>query len=128
MSIKCPSCGSLELRRSATYPLERARRWMLGGDPYRCRDCGWRGWLTLDDDGGDAIEKPKSRAPNVDPTAALGAIVLVLLIAGAIGLMVAFNSSFFNSLFTSAPRTSGSASGAVHHLSALPAVTLRAMV
>jgi len=89
--IKCPSCGSQELRRSATRPTERIRRGLLGGDPYRCRECGWRGWRTFDA-GAPYLEKKKSRAPSVDPTAALGAVVLIALIVAAVGLILAFNS------------------------------------
>jgi hypothetical protein len=81
---------------------------MLGGDPYRCRDCGWRGWRNIDEDDSETTEKKKSRAPRVDPNAALGAVVIVLLLVGAVGLYIVFNSS----IFASAPRITGSVSGA----------------
>jgi predicted RNA-binding Zn-ribbon protein involved in translation (DUF1610 family) len=90
-AITCPSCGSRDLRRSATRRTERIRRNLLGGDPFRCRQCGWRGWRTFDD-AASVVEKKKSKAPAMDPTAALGAAVLIALIAAAVGLILAFNS------------------------------------
>jgi hypothetical protein len=93
--IKCPSCGSPELRRSATRTsAERVRRWMLGGDLFRCRACDWRGWRTLD--GPAKTEKKKSKAPTIDPAAALGAVVLILLIGAAIGLLVVLSGSMYS--------------------------------
>jgi hypothetical protein len=80
---------------------------LFGGDPFRCRDCGWRGWRTLDT-GPAHVERKRSKAPRFDPTAALGAVVLIVLLGAAVGLMLVLNSS----MFSSAPRYTGSGSGA----------------
>jgi len=43
---RCPQCGYDSLMRSRTRTLERWRKWFLGSRPYRCKACGWRGWLS----------------------------------------------------------------------------------
>ena len=41
----CPICSSSKVHRSHTrFPWESARRKLTGKRPYRCRQCGWRGW------------------------------------------------------------------------------------
>jgi predicted RNA-binding Zn-ribbon protein involved in translation (DUF1610 family) len=41
----CPSCGSGRVYRSRTRGVvERFRRQFTMKRPYRCRECGWRGW------------------------------------------------------------------------------------
>jgi FlaA1/EpsC-like NDP-sugar epimerase len=42
----CPNCTTGRLRRSRTRKLrERIRREFTAQRPFRCTDCGWRGWL-----------------------------------------------------------------------------------
>lgn len=41
----CPKCESKRVHRSRTRGvLERVRRNLTGKAPFRCPDCGWRGW------------------------------------------------------------------------------------
>jgi hypothetical protein len=41
----CPSCKSEAIHRSRTRNRwEQFRRELSGKRPYRCRECGWRGW------------------------------------------------------------------------------------
>jgi UDP-GlcNAc:undecaprenyl-phosphate GlcNAc-1-phosphate transferase len=40
----CPRCGHLSLRRSRTRSSEILRRRLDSRRPYRCHECGWRGW------------------------------------------------------------------------------------
>ena len=43
----CPDCGSNSVHRSrAMSPIENMRKSLTYRRPYRCRDCGWRGWLV----------------------------------------------------------------------------------
>src|SRR5262249_44175188 len=42
----CPNCTTGRLRRSRTRKLrEKVRREFTLRRPFRCTDCGWRGWL-----------------------------------------------------------------------------------
>jgi len=42
----CPSCGSRDVHRSKTRTLyERLRKAHTLSRTFRCRHCGWRGWL-----------------------------------------------------------------------------------
>jgi UDP-GlcNAc:undecaprenyl-phosphate GlcNAc-1-phosphate transferase len=42
----CGECGSLKMHRShARSVFERARKALSARRPFRCNDCGWRGWL-----------------------------------------------------------------------------------
>jgi hypothetical protein len=42
----CAQCGGRNVHRSrARGPWERFRRLHSLRRPYRCEDCGWRGWL-----------------------------------------------------------------------------------
>jgi hypothetical protein len=42
----CPKCGGRDMRRSrATGMYERFRKLHTPTRPFRCDDCGWRGWL-----------------------------------------------------------------------------------
>ena len=46
----CPSCAGGHVRRSRTRKLrERIRRELTAQRPFRCTDCGWRGWLMPKD-------------------------------------------------------------------------------
>jgi TPR repeat protein len=45
MSSKCPSCGSLNVRRSVLHAAEVAGPRPRIKSPYRCRDCGERFWV-----------------------------------------------------------------------------------
>jgi hypothetical protein len=41
----CPQCRSGALHHSRTRSwIERVRRSVTGLVPFRCYDCGWRGW------------------------------------------------------------------------------------
>jgi hypothetical protein len=41
----CPKCKSEEVRFSRSKSRwETWRKGITGKRPYRCRDCGWRGW------------------------------------------------------------------------------------
>lgn len=43
--MQCPKCQSLSVHRSRSRnPWERWRKEITGKRPYRCADCGWRGW------------------------------------------------------------------------------------
>ena len=44
MFNKCPTCGSLNVRRSSVLPPEASAAPRLRS-PYRCRDCGTRFWV-----------------------------------------------------------------------------------
>src|SRR2546423_8641595 len=46
MFSKCPSCGSLNLRRSVLHASEAAGPRPRLKSPYRCRDCGERFWVV----------------------------------------------------------------------------------
>ena len=68
-SQRCSSCRSLSLHRSHTRNVfERLRKAHTPKRPYRCDECGWRGWLqTLEfGSGGALIPEPIAR---VDVTA-----------------------------------------------------------
>jgi predicted RNA-binding Zn-ribbon protein involved in translation (DUF1610 family) len=42
---RCPKCKSRKIHRSRTKPgLEKIRKTLTGKAPFRCSDCGWRGW------------------------------------------------------------------------------------
>jgi UDP-GlcNAc:undecaprenyl-phosphate GlcNAc-1-phosphate transferase len=42
----CASCGGRNVHRSRAKGIyERFRKWHTPARPYRCDDCGWRGWL-----------------------------------------------------------------------------------
>lgn len=41
---QCPKCMSALHRSRAKSQWERWRQQITGKRPYRCRDCGWRGW------------------------------------------------------------------------------------
>ena len=46
----CPSCAGGHVRRSRTRKLrEKVRRELTAQRPFRCSDCGWRGWLMPKD-------------------------------------------------------------------------------
>ena len=45
-SEPCARCGSRNVHRSKVKGLyERFRKWHTPTRPFRCTDCGWRGWL-----------------------------------------------------------------------------------
>jgi len=41
----CPSCHSYAIYRSKPRGLERLKEYVTTERPYRCHDCGWRGWV-----------------------------------------------------------------------------------
>ena len=44
----CSSCASTAVRRSrVTGPFEHIRRQFTDERPYRCYECGWRGWILV---------------------------------------------------------------------------------
>ncbi len=47
MTLTCPQCsaGALHHSRPRSW-IERFRRRLTGRVPFRCRGCGWRGWLV----------------------------------------------------------------------------------
>ena len=48
----CPSCRSVDLHRSHSLSLyERIYKVLTADRPFRCRACGWRGWLPILDYG-----------------------------------------------------------------------------
>jgi hypothetical protein len=50
ISLPCPSCRSLAVHRShARRFLERLRKKLTSKRPYRCQECGWRGWCQVPD-------------------------------------------------------------------------------
>jgi len=43
----CPNCRSDSIRRSRTRSRwEELRKELTGKRPYRCGECGWRGWVV----------------------------------------------------------------------------------
>ena len=45
--IPCPSCGKYRYHKSHTRNIyERMRRLLLRQSPYRCHECGYRGWVS----------------------------------------------------------------------------------
>jgi UDP-GlcNAc:undecaprenyl-phosphate GlcNAc-1-phosphate transferase len=45
-SEPCVRCGGRNVHRSRTKGVyERVRKWHTPARPFRCNDCGWRGWL-----------------------------------------------------------------------------------
>ena len=45
--IKCPKCGSVEVRRSRRRSVGEGAARILGIRPYRCTSCYWRGYVRL---------------------------------------------------------------------------------
>lgn len=46
--MKCPSCGSARVYPShLRTAIERLRQMMTDKQPYRCHQCGWRRWGTV---------------------------------------------------------------------------------
>lgn len=41
----CPQCHSYAIYRSRLHGFERIKKYFTIERPYRCHDCGWRGWL-----------------------------------------------------------------------------------
>jgi predicted RNA-binding Zn-ribbon protein involved in translation (DUF1610 family) len=41
----CPSCHSYAIYRSKFRGFEVVKKYFTPERPYRCHDCGWRGWL-----------------------------------------------------------------------------------
>ncbi len=57
----CPKCQSKRVHASRTRSrFERMRRAFTGKSPFRCSDCGWRGWAF------DFTGAAASIAPPVD--------------------------------------------------------------
>ncbi len=57
----CPKCRSKRVHRSRTRGrFERLRRQLTGKAPFRCSDCGWRGWAF---DFGDSSRPSEGHAP-----------------------------------------------------------------
>ena len=57
----CGACASTNVRRSrASGLVEQVRRQLTDTRPYRCRACGWRGWLT-------AVDPPPTPMPMAAP-------------------------------------------------------------
>ena len=46
MSPYCPECGSQVRRSHARGTSERLLKALTFYRAYRCRECGWRGWLS----------------------------------------------------------------------------------
>lgn len=42
--VECPQCGLPRFKRVHARWYERALRPLIGLVPYRCQQCGWRGW------------------------------------------------------------------------------------
>ncbi len=45
--MQCPSCHSVDIRRSRPQGGEKIRRWLLARKPFRCRACNFR-WTVFD--------------------------------------------------------------------------------
>lgn len=61
----CPKCHSKSLRRSRTRNRwERWRKEITSKRPYRCRECQWRGWLSVSIDIDEPMTSPSA---VVDP-------------------------------------------------------------
>jgi predicted RNA-binding Zn-ribbon protein involved in translation (DUF1610 family) len=41
----CPACRGYAIYRSKLRGFERVKKIFTDERPYRCHDCGWRGWL-----------------------------------------------------------------------------------
>jgi predicted RNA-binding Zn-ribbon protein involved in translation (DUF1610 family) len=68
----CPNCYSKRVHRSRTRSgLERLRRRLTGKAPFRCPECGWRGWAFDFGSPGEAVSA--GRAPE-GPEPDLGAV------------------------------------------------------
>jgi hypothetical protein len=64
----CGACASPSLHRShASGALEQVRRHFTAKRPYRCYQCGWRGWIEV-------VESPIAVAPTINHPPDLGAI------------------------------------------------------
>ncbi len=45
--IPCPVCGKYQFHKSHTRNFkEKARKFILHQRPYRCHNCGYRGWIS----------------------------------------------------------------------------------
>ncbi len=44
MALTCPACKAAMHHSRARSWVERLRRRLTGRVPFRCRECGWRGW------------------------------------------------------------------------------------
>lgn len=43
----CPECGEYSFHKSHTRNFyERTRKMVFHQQPYRCHDCGYRGWVS----------------------------------------------------------------------------------
>jgi predicted RNA-binding Zn-ribbon protein involved in translation (DUF1610 family) len=41
----CPACHCYAIYRSKLRGFEHVKKFFTAERPYRCHDCGWRGWL-----------------------------------------------------------------------------------
>ena len=58
----CPACRGYAIYRSKLRGFERVKKIFTDERPYRCHDCGWRGWLPQSDSAlsPKALSKSKS--------------------------------------------------------------------
>ena len=72
MSLYCPECGSQVRRSHARGMGERLVKALTTYRAYRCRDCGWRGWLS-------EISRPRKDWRKT-LQAIISALVVILLV------------------------------------------------
>jgi len=83
----CPECGSAKLYRSHTKTLsEKARKEMTPKRPFRCHECGWRGWI-------ETSRPKKSELKHSEYFNPLFAVA-VGVVALVIGLLLIFANPF----------------------------------
>lgn len=62
----CPACGQAQVRRSRVRAIrERIRRDLTSQRPFRCPECGWRGWLAGAREGGRPVQVEPPEAPDL---------------------------------------------------------------
>lgn len=60
----CERCGSIDIVRARTRPLDKLVRLFTGKNVFTCRRCGWRGRRGWSEE--ERVERP-NLAPNSDP-------------------------------------------------------------
>ena len=72
-SVPCPDCGGHIHRSRARGFNEKLVKTFTHYRAYRCKECGWRGWLTKS----DSILSPQTRRTIIQT--ALSLLVTIIL-------------------------------------------------
>lgn len=62
--VLCEACGSIDVVRARTRPMDRVFRLFTGKNVFVCRRCGWRGRRAWSEE--DRVERT-NLAPESDP-------------------------------------------------------------